>query len=164
MPNEIRVTQGEPTVWAADTTPYIALGGLASNAARIGAGVDLGENFPGRCLLCVAIELATAPAAGATIDVYWAASHDDATWPGGVTGGAGIFHAGAEDSWARQLLYIGGLVVTANGVGTTQRQTLLFTPLARFGCPVLVNRSGQALAASNSNQKLTLVPLTDEIQ
>jgi hypothetical protein len=123
--------QGVPIIWAhgADFNPVGAtdlgttenyeldLTGLADGTGWQGAKGDLGATRPGMYAALLRWETgAAAPAAGTTVDVYWAAStsataaNDNV---GGCTGSSAAWPAdSAEDEWAKQLIYIGVLVLT----------------------------------------------------
>ena len=102
--------------------------------------------------------------AGNAIEVYWAPSYDDSTFPGGATGTDAAYKAGEEDEWKKQLLLIGAVVVTADADAVVQTQLLVFSPPARYGCPVVINKSGQAFEGDEDSHRLTLIPLVDEVQ
>ena len=169
MATEVLVKQGASKVWAgAGTRDYdITLASLANNAARQGQKADLGDangRFTARWALCVELNMDVAPTAGNVIEVYWAASRDNATFPGGVAGTDSAYKAGEEDEWKKQLLLIGCLVLTNDADSVVQTQVFEFSPPARYGSPVVVNKSGQTLEGDNDSHKITLTPLVDEVQ
>ena len=169
MPADILTKQGVSRVWAgAGTRDYdITLASLANNAARQGQKGDLGDangRFAARWAVCVEVNMDVAPTAGNVVDLYWAASHDNATFPGGATGVDSAYKAGEEDEWKKQLLLVGCLVLTNDADAVVQTQVFEFSPPARFGAPVVVNKSGQALEGDNDSHRITLTPLVDELQ
>ncbi|MGQ9576483.1 MAG: hypothetical protein ACUVUC_14315 [Thermoguttaceae bacterium] len=169
MANEVLIRQGVSKVWAgAGTRDYdLTLAGLADGAARQGQKGDLADangRFPGRWAVCVELNMDAAPTAGQVIEIYWAASHDNSTFPGGVSGSDAAYKPGEEDEWKKQLMLIGCLVLTADADEVVQTQVFEFAPPARYGAPVVVNKSGQALEGDNAAHKITLTALVDEIQ
>ena len=105
-----------------------------------------------------------APTAGEVIELYWAASHDNTTFPGGATGTDAAYKAGEEAEWAKQLMLIGCLVVTNDADSVVQTQVFVFEPPTRYGCPVIINNAGQAFEGDDDSHQLTLTPVVDEIQ
>ncbi len=165
MSNEILLKQGTAKVWkAADGDCAITLASLADGAGRCGEKTDLGAVFAPRYALCAEINLDVAPTAGNCIEIYWAPSHDNTTFPGGATGTDAAYKAGEEDEWKKQLLLVGCLVVTADADGVVQTQVFVFSPPARYGCPVVINKTGQPFEGDNDDHQITLIPLVDEVQ
>ena len=165
MSNEIRVKQGTAVVWkASGGDKAITLASLADGAGRCGEKADLGAVFAPRYAMAAEINLDAAPTAGNCIEVYWAASHDNATFPAGATGTDAAYKAGEEDEWKKQLMLVGCLVVTADADAVVQTQVFVFSPPARYGCPVVINKAGQALEGDNDDHQITLTPLIDEVQ
>lgn len=165
MSREILLKQGATKTWqASGGDKAITLAGLADGAGRCGAKIDLGSTFAREYLLMVEINLDLAPTAGNTIEIYWAASHDDATFPGGATGTDAAYKSGEVDEWKKQLLFVGAVIVTNDADSVVQTQGFLLHPPARYGCPVVVNKTGVALEGDNDAHQLTLTPIVDELQ
>jgi len=165
MANEILVKQGTSKVWKNSGGDYaITLASVAVGAARQGVKGDLGAAFAGRYAVTVEINMDAAPTAGKCIEIYWAPSHDNSTFPGGAAGTDAAYKAGEEDEWKKQLLLIGCLVVTADADAVVQTQVFVFSPPARYGCPVVVNKTDQALEGDDDSHQITLMPLIDEVQ
>lgn len=180
MANEVLVKNGTPIAWA-DTTDYSATGSgytrtaqldltsIANGAARQGDKADLGATRAARFAVHVGFELDVAPTAGNEIHVYWSSSASGTAGTGN-SGGAGgsdaAYKAGEEAEWVKQLTYIGSLVCTADAATTVQRQCVnpAFVPPQRYGMPVVLNSSGQALEGDAVEMYVALVPLIDEIQ
>lgn len=180
MPNEILHKTGTPIVWA-DTTDYsstlsgltrtaqILLENIANNAARQGAKVDLGATRPRSYNVRAGFEFAVAPTAGNVVEVYWSSSFS-ATAGTGNTGGASgtdlAYKAAEEDEWKKQLIFVGVLVATNDGNTIPQYQDIgIFTAPDRYGMPVVVNKSGQALNTVDAIEMfVALIPITDEVQ
>jgi hypothetical protein len=165
MPNEILIKQGTSKTWKAAGGDYaITLASLANGAGRCGQKCDLGAAMAARYAFAVEINLDAAPTAGNLIEVYWAPSHDGATFPGGATGTDAAYKAGEEDEWKKQLMLVGCVVVTNDADAVVQTQVFVFAPPARYGCPIVVNKSGQAFEGDNDAHRITLTPLVDEVQ
>ena len=165
MPNEVLVKQGTGKVWKNSGGDYaITLASLADGAGRCGAKADLGATFAARYAVTLEVNLDVAPTAGKTVELYWAASHDNGTFPGGATGTDAAYKAGEVDEWKTQLMLIGCLVVTNDAETVVQTQALVFSPPTRYGCPVVVNKAGQALEGNDDDHQITLTPLIDEVQ
>ena len=165
MANEVLVKQGTGKVWKNAGGDYaISLAGLADGKGRCGVKADLGATFAMRYGVTVEVNLDAAPTAGNVIEVYWAASHDNTTFPGGATGTDAAYKDAEEDEWKKQLLLIGCVVVTADADSVVQIQTFVFSPPARYGCPVVINKTGQAFEGDEDSHQLTLTPLIDEVQ
>lgn len=180
MANLIYTNEGTPIVWA-DTTDYSATGSgftrtdqidltsLANGAARQGDKKDLGDPRSEAYAVIVGFELDVAPTAGTEIEVYWSESISGTAGTGnsgGASGADGAYKAGEEDEWKRQLTYIGSLVCTADAATTVQRQCInpRFVPPTRYGSPVVVNKSGQALEGDAVEMYIALVPVPPEVQ
>lgn len=177
MANEILLKDGTPIVWAnsgdyggADRTHQIDLTSLADGAARQGAKADLGAARAGRYRMIVWIEMDVAPASGAVIDFYWAASpHATAGTenPGGASGADAAYTGTAGDSLddsLKQLIFVGSLVLTADAATVVQRMVFTFTPPLRYGMPVVDNNGGQAFEGDAVEMAIKVVPIIDEIQ
>jgi hypothetical protein len=167
MPTQLLTSQGNARVWKAAGGDYtITLAGLGANAGRMGQWADLADatgRFAPRWSVTVELNMDVAPTAASAIEIYWAASHDRVAFPGGVTGNDGPYKPGEEDEWKKQLLLVGCLVLTADADSVVQTQIFEFWPPARYGCPVIINKSGQALEGDNDAHRITLVPLADEM-
>jgi hypothetical protein len=167
MPTEILVKQGTAKVWKAAGGDYaITLAGLATQAGRMGQAGDLadaGGRFAARWALTVELNMDVAPFAGSVIEIYWAPSRDNSSFPGGVTGADGPYKPDEMDEWKKQLHLIGCLVLTADADTVVQTQVFEFWPPARYGCPVVINKSTQALEGDDDSHRITLVPLIDEV-
>ena len=169
MSNEVLVKQGTDIVWKPAGGDYaLTLYTVANNDARQGQKGDLGATFAARYLVTAEISLGAAPTAGNLIELFWAASYDDSTFPGGAIGvdtGYKSNPVNEVDEWKKQLLLIGALAVTADADPVAQIQSFVFSPPTRYGAPVVVNKSGQAFAAFPAvPHQITLTPLIDEVQ
>jgi len=166
MSQEVLIKQGTPKTWqASGGDAKVDLAGLANGAGVRGGVIDLGATFAKKYLMTVEIELAAAPTAGTTIEIYLARSHDGATWPGGAYGEEGPYKPGEVAEWKKQFGTPDGiLTVTADGSATVQTQTFTVYPNARYVSLVVVNAAGQAVKSDGTNQRVTLTPLITELQ
>lgn len=179
MPNEVLQKTGTPVVWANSgdfsstnsgftRTKQLDLTSLANNAARQGDKADLGATRARRFAVVAGLQVNSAATAGNVIEIWWSSSASGTAGTGN-TGGAGgsdaAYKAAKEDEWKQQLQYLGSLVLTNDGGTNVQYQCVgYFTPPDRYGMPVVVNKSGQALKNSGVEQFVALVPLIDEVQ
>lgn len=179
MANEVLVKSSTPTVWA-DTTDYAGDGGtrthqidltdLADGAARQGAKADLGATRADRYTVTFCVEMAVAPASGATVDLYWAASpHATAATmnPGGCTGADAAYTGTAGDSLddsLNQLIPIGSIYLTSDADPVLQSMPFTLFPPSRYGMPVVDNNGGQAMHSDAIECFVTLTPIVSELQ
>ena len=184
MANLIGVQIGTPIVWADiggdfDDTPetgthQLTLGSLGSALAREGAKADMASiattHLANRFAFMLRIEPEVAPVSGTTIDVYWGASPSVTAGsynPGLLTGVDADYAGSAGDSLADTLLqlqFIGSLSLTLDTDPVIQQGTWVTSLPMRYGIPVIVNNSGQALHATDDKMSLIAYPLEDEAQ
>jgi len=165
MANEILVKQGTSKVWKNAGGDYaITLASLANNAGRCGVKGDFGATFADRYAVTIEINMDAAPTAGTAVQLWWADSYDNTTFPGGATGTDAAYKAAEEDEWAKQLRLIGILILTADADTVVQTQVFEFRPLTRYGCPVVINKGGQAFEGDEDSHKITFTPLIPESQ
>lgn len=174
----ITVKSGTSVVWA-DTADYAGDGGawthqidltdLADGAARQGAKADLGATRAERFAVTFCAEMAVAPASGAVVDLYWAASpHAVAATmnPGGCSGSDAAYTGTAGDSLndsLKQLIFIGSLILTSDTDPVLHSQTFVFSPPHRYGMPVVDNNGGQAMHSDAIECFVTLTPIEGDI-
>lgn len=180
MANEVLVKTSTPVVWA-DATDYAStlsgltrthqldLTSIAAGAARQGDKADLGATRAERYSVQVGFEVDVAPTAGTLIEVYWASSFSGTAGTGntgGASGADGAYKAGEEAEWKKQLVFVGALVCTNDAATTVQVQSIneSFRPPQRYGMPVVVNGSGQALEGDAVEMYVALIPIVDEVQ
>jgi hypothetical protein len=172
LPDYVKFEHGTAVVWgeagASGVTKTLTLDALASGAARMGASADLGSAWDQDYLVLIAVESGTAPTAGLLFDLYMACSHDNSTWPGGVTGSDGSYKSGEESEWVKQLEYVHSLVATNDSNVVQVQSPRLWRPSARYVAPVVHNLLGQALrdeaTATNNDSRITLVPVRTLVQ
>jgi hypothetical protein len=172
------LADGTPIIWA-DATDWpdggahgfgndnyqIDLTSLANNAARQGVKGDLGATRSPTFAVRVGIEVDVAPVStgAAYVEFYWSASSSGTAATGNDGGTTGTDAAYADPTeWTRQLTYIGSLICTADAAPVVQIQTIneAFQPPTRYGMPVVVNKSGQALEGDAIEMFIALIPTT----
>lgn len=180
MATEVLVKSATPVCWAnagdysstvsgITRTHAIDLTSLANGAARQGAKADLGATRPERYSVKVGLEIDVAPVAGVFIEYYWSSSFSTTAGTGndgGASGTDAAYKAGEEDEWKKQLTFIGSLVCTADAAGVVQIQVIneAFRPPTRYGMPVVLNKSGQALEGDAIEAFVALLGIVDEVQ
>lgn len=175
LPDYFKQTLGTAVVWgqsgATGVTKTLSLDGLISTEARMGASADLGEFWDREQILIVQIETGTAPTAGNTVDVYFACSHDNSTWPAGVTGSDAFFRGTADNDEAEWLKLLGSpavsLIATNDGPALQTQNAVIWRPSGRYVVPVVHNQLGQAIrdeqTDTNNDSRIILVPLIDRV-
>lgn len=173
LPDYIFNSQGTAIVWgeagASGVTATLSFDALPDGEARMGASVDLGANWRREYLVIYQVETGTAPTAGRTSELYLASSHDNSTWPAGVTGSAGTWPSdGNEDEWAQQLGNPVSVLVATNDGNTVQTQNaVIWRATGRYVAPVVDNNLGQAFrdetTATDNGSRVILIPLDEVI-
>lgn len=178
MATEVLVKSGTQKVWAhaADfgNLPWaddyeLDLSGLANAAARQGAKGDLGATRAAQYVVRVGVELDVDLAAAGWIDVYWSSSPSGtaATSNTGGASGSDAAYTDGVNSHKENLVYVGALQLPATADDDILYDGVIngsFSPPERYGMPVVINRSGQALEASADLMYVALLPIVDEIQ
>lgn len=185
MANEVLVKSGAAIILADVTdhsptagtslsgtrTDQLDLTGLTAGAYRQSAKIDFGAARGREWMMRVAIEPASAPAAGGVVSFYVGFS-DDATAansnPGNLSGSDAVwagYGAAASDATevVGQLYFVGNLVAGADA-DVHVADIGLFVPKLRYGMVVVKNGLSVALAADAVEMSVHLVPLVDEIQ
>ena len=183
MANEVLLKTGTAIVLAdsADHSPTAAnslgtrtdqidLTSLAAGVARQSAKVDFGATRARRYSVVLAVEFATAPAAGETLDIYIGYS------PSGTAGtgnpakltGADAAYSGYSsnlDDSLKQLDYIGSLVATIQATTTVQIALIgTISPSQRYGMIVVDNSTSDALFTDADEMSILISPIVDEVQ
>ena len=167
LPDSIQIKQGTAIVWgesgASGVTATLSLNNLASGSARMGAAVDLGENWEDEYTAILAIETGTAPTAGLTYEAYLGFSHDNTNWPAKITGSDAAYTLGTSDANLRQIgVPAVSLMVTNDGNTLLIQAGNIIRPRGRYVAPIVDNNSGQAIrnqtTASNNLSRLYLIP------
>ena len=167
LPEYVQITQGTAVVWGesggSGVTATLSLNNLASGSARMGAAVDLGENWEDEYTAILAIETGTAPTAGLTYEAYLGFSHDNTNWPAKITGSDAAYTLGTSDANLRQAgVPAVSLMVTNDGNTVLVQAGNIIRPRGRYVAPIVDNNSGQATrnqaTASNNLSRLYLIP------
>jgi hypothetical protein len=167
LPDYVQITQGTAVVWGesggSGVTATLSLNNLASGSARMGAAVDLGENWEDEYTAILAIETGTAPTAGLTYEAYLGFSHDNTNWPAKITGSDAAYTLGTSDANLRQAgVPAVSLMVTNDGNTVLVQAGNIIRPRGRYVAPIVDNNSGQATrnqaTASNNLSRLYLIP------
>lgn len=163
-----RSQSGTEKTWKASGGDYaITMDSTANAAAREGAKGDLGATFAGLYAVKLEAEFASAPTAGNRVDVYWNPSNSATAGTNNVgnCSGADSAYAGYSSNLTAtlpQLIYIGSLVLTAQGTTTVQKGRVGFlSPPTRYGSPVIVNNSAVGWVSNSTNTQLILTPVED---
>lgn len=179
MANEILIKEGTQIV-CADATDYdndpvadtdqLDLTSLANSAARQGDKIDFTATRARRYRVTLNVEIDVAPASGAVVELYFAPSEEAAAAdsnPGGVSGSDSAYSGTTGDSLddsIKQLDFIGSIVCTSDADPAEQQQSWVYSPSARYGTPVVYNKSGQAFVGDATEMWLIFTPLIDEVQ
>ena len=148
-------TQGTSSIWKTSGGAHvITLTSLASGAGRKGDAHDFGVNFPQTVRVELKTKIAVAPTLGKTIDLFWVSSIDNASFDAQLAAGDGAL---SDINTIYQMSLIGPLVLLANT--NAQSQSWTFQLPSRYGFPVVVNNSGQAIGATAADHVLTFVPI-----
>jgi hypothetical protein len=155
-----KLTTGTPISWKPSGGDFaLILTSLANAAARQGAKGDLGAFWAQRWAVLLTTSLAVAGTNGNAVEIYWAASFSSVAGtdnPGGASGADASFGTPAE--YKLQLLSIGSLAIVNNAGTGIQKYVTEFCPPTRYGMPVIVNSSGQALGSTAGDHEFRISP------
>lgn len=161
LPDFLKYEVGTPQTWKASGGTYaLTCTSVANNAARQGVKGDLGANRAPIWDVLFTSSVAVAATAGNEIELWWAPSDDPTAGndnPGIVSGTDATYNT-ATDEYKQQLLFIGSLILSNNAGTAIQKQYLAFSPPQRYGSPVVVNKSGQALGGTAGDHTLAFIP------
>lgn len=168
--NDILCEQGTQIIWKdpgfGTAFKDLTLAALAATSGRMGEIADLGAKFARRAFVEVSlVNGATAPAAGAIVEIYWAPSSSSTVFPGAVTGSDADYPATIANN-KLQLQLVGFFMCANQTSNVSQSQNFIFDVPARYGCPVVINQTAQSLnttAGTGSLHSLTLTPINDEV-
>ena len=149
-------------------TDQIDLGGTVGTlTARQSDQVDLGASRAFGYSVVAAIEFATAPADGDTVDFYWAPSNNATAAvanPGGVSGADGAYTGTAGSTITESLaqcMYIGSLSCTNDATTTVQIGYIgSFMPPERYGTLVVYNNTGVSYHSDAVEMSVSLTPMS----
>ncbi len=172
LPDYFKAELGTAVIWGeaggSGVTATMAVNALADAGGWMGASVDLGVDWDQEQLAILLVETGTAPAAGTTVELYFAFSYDNTTWPGKVTGSSAAYPA--TISLNKKQLGLPSVILVATNDGNTilKQQPEIIRPKGRYTAPVIVNLLGQAFrnegTASNNDTRAILVPLRALVQ
>ena len=177
MATEVLIKNGTAITWAHAedyaNVPYVDnyeldLTGLANAAARQGAKGDLGATRAAMFAVRVGVELDVDLTAAGSIFVYWSSSPSATAATsntGGASGSDGAYTDGVN-SHKENLEFLGTLTLPATADDDILYDAVIgvFSPKERYGMPVVINASGQALEAAADKMYVSLIPIVDEIQ
>ena len=155
---DILQKQDTSLVWDNGAGYDLTLASLANAAGRQGEKHDFGALFPQYARFELLLDFNVAPTAGLTVEVYWASSIDNTNFDGECTGADAAYSTIAD---LARLHFVGALAAS-NDTDPQHASWVFFLP-ARYGAPVVYNRSGQALTATEADQILTVTPLIGDI-
>jgi hypothetical protein len=144
----------------------ITLASLAAAAARQSVKLDLGTPRTGLYKVKASVEMVATPAAGGSIDLYWAPSPSATAGtdnPGNVTGADAAYAGYSSDltNTLPQLVFMGSLTLAARATPIVQSGDVgfLIAPPEQYGSLVVVNNGSTAFHSSDANCIISLIPL-----
>ena len=166
LPDFLKFEVGTAKSWKSSGGDFVlTLTSLANNGGRQGAKGDLGANRARLWEVLFTSSVAVAATQGLEVELYWAASTSATAGtdnPGNTDGTDSALSN--PDELKLQLIYIGSLVLS-NARGTNvQKQRFVFSPPARYGMPVVVNKSGQALGSTAADHEVRLTPIEEAVE
>ena len=186
MPNEVLVKSGTAIVIANSTyvpdandslgtiTDDIDVVGLTTGQVRESVKIDLGATRAAAFSVDIAVEPATDPTAGNTIDLYWSASASATAAVGNmgpdVTGAdadyAGTGHGYTLAEALVQMQFIGSfpLAVQNDADGVQIGHVGVFVPTQRYGVLIYHNNSAITLHSDSVEMAVRFMPIIDEVQ
>jgi hypothetical protein len=155
---DFRQKQGTTVEWLASGGDYLLTPtSLANNNGRKGAGADLGAVFPVRMRWEFETVFAAGVSDGSPLLIGWASSVDNSLFDGNLSAGDAAMND--EDTFNYKIQLIG--TFPGENDTNTQVKSGIFFPPARYGFPVIFNKSGQALSSTAGDHAFRLTPLTD---
>lgn len=166
LPEFLKYEAGTSKTWKSSGGDYaITLTSLVNDAGRQGAKGDLGANRARLWEVLFTSSVASAATQGKEVELYWAASTSATAGtdnPGNTDGTDSALSN--PDEVKLQLIYIGAIILS-NARGTNvQKQRFVFSPPCRYGMPVVVNKSGQALGSTAADHEVILSPIEEAIE
>lgn len=168
LPDYFKRELGTAIIWgengASGVTKILSFDGLADGVARMGEYADLGAQFEDEYLVFLIIETGTAPAAGATLELYFVTTDSTSRYPGGVSGSDGAWPSdSSEDEWTKQLGPPVVQLIATNDGNTIQIQApVIWRPAGRYVIPIVDNNLGVAVrdetTATDNDSRIILVP------
>lgn len=167
LPDFIKLEVGTPITWLGSGGSYaMTFAGITNGNGRQGAKGDLGANRARVWEVLFTSSVGAAATAGTEIELWWGASTSATAGtgnPGGLSGTDATFNT-TPDEYKQQLIFVGSLVLSNNAGTGVQKQRFVFSPPARYGMPVLVNKSGQTLGLTEADHGVTLTPIEEAVE
>lgn len=161
LPDFIKNVVGTLITWLGSGGTYaMTFAGITNGNGRQGAKGDLGANRARIWDVLFTSSVAVAAANGSEIELWWAASNSATAGtnnPGNTDGTNNTYNT-TPDEVKQQLIFIGSLILSNNRGVNIQKQWFSFCPPCRYGMPVIVNKSGQTLGATEADHGITLIP------
>lgn len=167
LPDYFRLSVGTALSWKNTGGDYtLTLTSLANNAARQGGKGDLGANRARLYAALFTSSVGSAATTGNEIEVYWGASPSTTAGtdnPGSLGGSDAALTT--PDEYKLQLMPLGALPLS-NTAGTNVQKVILgpFVPPARYGMPVIVNKSGQTMGGTAGDHEFRLLPILESVE
>ena len=160
---------GETDWGAKEADASIDLTSVAAGEARQSSSATLPTNQDLEWEVWLALEFATAPVSGETVDVYYALSPASGVWPGGMSGSDADYTGTAGDSLddsLKQLDYVGSMICTADASTVVQVQRIGVIPAGVMGeiAFVIDNSTSDAMFTDAVEMAIVLIGRDVEIQ
>lgn len=150
---------------AGGITIELDLTSLAALSARQSAKFDFGSTRAERYKITAALEFATAPIAGETVDFYLAFSPQATAAvgnPGGVSGSDSAYagYSANLDASIKQITFVGAFPLTVQATTDVQKCEIgVFVPTHRYATLIVDNRSaGDALHSDADEMSVLIEP------
>jgi hypothetical protein len=150
---------------AGHTDVALDLTSVAAGEAEASTKADLGANWAPEMAVHAAIEFATEPPTGTTVEFFWAPSLLAANGAGnpGYVSGTSAAYTGTPGTLAEgltQLVRIGSLVLGADATGTIQMGFVgRFAPQTRYGMLVVHNPTADAFHSDAIEMAVSFSPI-----
>jgi hypothetical protein len=144
--------------------------GITTGAAEESTKADLGAAWAPEYAVHAAVEFATAPVTGETVDFYWAPSVSGTAAqgnPGFCVGTSGAYAGGVATlaEGLKQLTFIGSLVCSADATTTVQMGIIgVFAPQCRYGILVAVNSTSDTTHSNAVETAVSFTPIIPDLQ
>ncbi len=156
----------------ASITDDIDMVGLTADQARESVKIDLTATWAPAYFVRMAMEWATDPVSGETVDLYWGASHSGTAAVGNPAEltGADADYAGYDTltlaESLNQLIFIGSLVAGANNTadGIQIGTVGVFSPPTRYGVLVVHNNTSDTFHSDSVEMAVSFDPIIPQIQ
>lgn len=167
---DLLVTVGTAKTWTSSGGDYaITMSSITADSWRQGVKGDLGATRAPAYSCMFQIKTNTAPTVGNTYDFYWAASTSATAGtdnPGNTTGtdiAYTGYTTGTAEEAAKQLMYVGSLVVS-DETTTTQVTYATMSPPTRYGQWVFHNNTDQTTGTTGTDHKIVMTPIIPQVQ